>query len=665
MLNLMTTRMMDVRGGMSQNIIARTSDIPQSPLQGERYLSETSTLPWQNGKFMTFWDGGWTATTPEPGQVINIEGEGVYIFDENSQLVPSPSGYYAGGTYVDAQYGNDATGRINMPGSPFATIDAAKAAVEGRPSPRLIWVNAGTYSPTSNLMDVEPLNYYFAPGTVINFATPLFTATSASETRVFGAADFVGSGPLCNFSGSGVVTFYLRASNITSSSGTLMTVSAPLANVNVHALGDINVSQGASVSGGKVEIDANNINYDLWLLSQSGGTTVIGANVATSANVGVGNAVTVIGGTSTLFIDDLHSSALASRAIQATNIGVVSYSGARVGSVLARDDAQVAVMADSVEFTQNYNVEVRDDAKVSVMASRVRTDTQTSVIVNGSGAIVCLNVGLLGSVAIVNGESVKIAGGIVDPTVGGATINVTNCQLSLYADYVNANVSDDSIAIMLGGVVLANVTEMATIFMSVGATFAGYIGTMTGGSVTDSDSLVLDVNLINGDISVTNTTVSLIRAKAITGISYSSAGKHYLQAFGVVNEAAVTDILTTNLANGASLTLNNCTLVSAGVALRNTAAVTGNTIVIKNSYIGSTATNAIVHTGAFTRLSLYETYLVSGALSVAILGENSGSPSNNLNVNSRNAECSNATAIFGNTVTTFGTIATSAFNPYS
>jgi len=688
---LLTTSNLDVRSALRQRVISRTNVIPPNPSKGDRYLSTSNVAPWQNNKFMTYWDNNWTAATPEPGQVIYIESgadQGVWVFDQalaiQSFISTGVTNVQVGHTaFVDAQYGNDGTGVVNEPDLPFQTIEAAATAALLMSAPRLVWVNVGTYNPASNLM-ADGLDYYFTPGTIVNHAVVLFDASAASTCRVFGAASFVGSARLCNFTGANPINFFMQACGITNS-----LASSSVVNINgTGVVASFNILEKAETTGafnnlfvvaaGSLTVNAADIIARASALAASSTSSNSFLNVGRilSSTNNIQELIAISGGTHTInagIIIHQSPATVNTRAINITpsTTSVINVSAGLIGSMQLAGTSASTININASQISNTHSGTfgcVRSlGGTVNVKASRIQSDNTVAIFVDSADntEIDCPQ---LGTVRCIQSGITLIKTAIITPTdlTVPYTVYLANGAYGIDADVINVQGAPGSFAIIQDTASLSSI--IARQVSGLQATGAGTVVNLFGGALLNIDcngidQLTLEASIIlAAGVAVTNVGQSFISAVQLGNtVTYTGSGRHQLTV-----TRSTSANLVVSLTNNSSLTLNNCSMsLSSGILMQiNGAAADNVDVVIKNSYLSSGSFNTIRATGVATsvlHLTLYEVYLNTTGNVPPVLEQNN--TVGYLTLNSRSSQCASNTATSG-TVTAIGAIQTSAPDPY-
>jgi len=581
------TNLMNVKSSVSQRVISRTNVIPPNPVQGDRYLSTSNVAPWQNNKFMTFWDEAWVAATPEPGQIIYIESgadQGIWIFDPSLALIDFANGQgYAvdNVAFVDPS-GDDGTGQVGNPAFPFFTIQAARAAiiVAIPVGERLVYVNPGTYTLTGSLIVNPRVDYYFSPQTFVNSTSPIFDASAAGAftCRVYGAAEFTTSGGAAVFSlVTSIVTLYVESARISSGAGLVLdTDGTGGGTIILNVDGDIIGTNGIEVGTYTINLRARNIllTNDAITMTAAGTLNLECDTLQSSAGI----AANIAAGVAIISAKDITRVAGAGFSFSASGTAIAIVNAVTItGGVNCEGNSSVNFHVDNIVDGSETAITINNDANVYIEADVI------------SGNPLALDIGTIGATPVVVIDATTITGRLSSPaTTSSITVTAVSVEDIDFAGVTNVLLNIGSVSSTI------NFNQCTTIKANLGS--------------------------IASTLDFVSCTLSEVNIKDAAGrIRYIAGGNHYLNVTrGKVTGSSLLDIS----AFTGNLTLDAATFQSdTGCIVWSPAGATSARLVVKNSYVEGGATGAIVLTsvaGSILTLTLMSAILSNTAVNSII-----------------------------------------------
>lgn len=636
---LTTTQTLDIKSTVKQNVIARTSAIPVNPSKGDRYLSTTSTAPWVNNTFMTYYDS-WVSAPPSPAQIINIEtgaDAGIYIFNQDLTLSSLSSGggnYTVSNTAFVDENGSDLTGQIGKPMLPFKTIEAAKNAAIAFGSPCLVWVNPGTFDVISSLIVTAPVNYYFSPTTTINCTATPIAASSLVDSHIYGSAMFFGLGvPIINITGIATVDLIIKCKRMESNVDCIL-INNPNTNIFVEVDENISATNTAiQISGGNNNIKARYISSGIApAINNSSGINIIAAENIYS--IGMETILATGDSQNNLSFGTIASSfGLPHYAIHTKDLSINICTCRTMGSAFMEDNSVLALRAANIVGTLNACVSIANQAIAILNVFAITSDTVVSINITGAG-IASFTANIINHINITSGNAVNI---VADNIFGGGlalpTVSVANCNIGITANFISDSfplpglVLDSVVdaAITCGRINALTITGSSSAqinssrinniilngvlnsFVGLSANFIDGLtinniyqvnviaNTLYNMQINGGNLITTQIDLLHNDsfcnVTALNTDLRFGTIEA-QGLYYNTGGKHFLECTRLTSLA---ESIKINLIDNLALTLNisssgtNCILIDNAVPIQAN-------IFIKESYMMSSSDTILINT---------------------------------------------------------------------
>jgi len=700
---------LDVKGALRQRVISQTNVIPPSPSQGDRYLSTTNVAPWQNNKFMTYWNGAWVAETPEPGQIIFIEtgvSQGIWVFDTSLNLVDFTSSAQVGYTVENVAFvdpsGNDGTGQVGNPAYPYATIVAAQTAILAATliGPRLIWVNAGTYTFDGNFLTSTLLDYYFSSGTQVTcdgVDAPFKTLADPAINNVSGYGEFTRIGTLMDLDGASFVQLNVQMkSSFGNISGTNASAQISIAtdtfsgDITTSAgrydlvwrtsTGNINVSGSATVTicanriSGDITGSSGNIVANIELLD--GALSAIGSGDITARLNQSRQVITSGGSVLTLtvyrmmggpvpYTIDLSGGSLVNiivTTIDSSGVGAINIAAPTSTININVTNINGILQCSSVDslnmnITSAANIDITGGTQVRIIANSaqfVTLDGPTNVTCEFNSVIV-FTVDNIASAIIIAQRAVSLSS---TNTSGEISISEVSGSITL-TDPISVYLTHEHV----GGSVNINAGAACNVYLDIDT----IDGTLNASATVASTILDYKGSNIDGKMTITNFEKSFIRVNESADVEYIGDTNTMSSFLTSLNSSDGTFLTLTNYNGAITISDTNATTTSTSIAWNNTVDNVATQLVLRSCYFGVPINVNVIEgdpsamAGLSLNISLFSVFLSTSGTGVPIA--NTGGAVAGMSATAMPAATNVITSTSG-TVTVTGMIGLGIPNPY-